>query len=239
MSRSLHRAMAILAAAGGIVGGFLVFGRSSVEQACGVSQATEPVQTVTEPSGLSFPYTLPDSGIVVEGTVKYSGTYWEDGSGETVTEISGLMLYNPSQRMVDFGAICLEQDEKRLYFFVYCLPPGSRCLVLEKSRHPYSEQAVTVCRELTTRWDYQELHDEQVRYMGFGEQLTVVNHSAKQQRHVTLWYKRYDHDEGYYVGGVAYSAHLFRINPQEQRTLTPDHYDAANAKIVAIELNGA
>lgn len=228
-----YRVMAILTAAGGIVALFLTRGSSSAEP---VTQQTQAIETSPAVAGLIFPYTLPENGLVLEGTVSYSGTYVEDDSGDEVTDVTGLMVYNPCDRMVRFGAIALEQDGKQLYFFLYCLPPGGRCLILEKNRHPFAEHPLSECRVLTMRWEYQDLHSEQVYYVGFGEELTVVNHSVKQLRHVALWYKRYDRERGCFLGGVAYSAHVFRLHAQAKRVLTPQYYCAGDAKVVNVEL---
>ena len=228
-----YRVMAILTAAGGIVALFLTRGSSSAEP---VTQQTQVIETSPAVAGLIFPYTLPENGLVLEGTVSYSGTYVEDDSGDEVTDVTGLMVYNPCDRMVRFGAIALEQDGKQLYFFLYCLPPGGRCLILEKNRHPFAEHPLSECRVLTMRWEYQDLHSEQVYYVGFGEELTVVNHSVKQLRHVALWYKRYDRERDCFLGGVAYSAHVFRLHAQAKRVLTPQYYCAGDAKVVNVEL---
>lgn len=238
MKITWYRKLAILAAAGGIVGWSFMPGRSIVQQADGTPQPTQQTEASVQTDCLSFPYTLPESGLVIEEVLSYSGTYVEDGSDDPVENVTGLMLYNPGKRMVRFGALALECNGKQLYFFVYCLPPGSRCLVLEKNRQPYMQEGVTECRELSVRWDYQELYGDQIHYMGFGENLTVVNLSQKQQRHVTLWYKHYDCEAECYLGGVAHSAYAFRLHPQEQRTLTPEQYRADSARVVAIELEG-
>lgn len=239
MNRSWYRVLAILAAAGGIVGLFFTHGSTTAGRDANASQETQSPETSAPVAELTFPFTLPESGLVIEGTVAFSGAYMEDGSGDSVTDVTGLMVCNPGQRMVRFGAVALEQNGEDLYFFVYCLPPGGRCLILEKNRHPYTQEPITECRQLSVRWEYQDLHSEQVYYVGFGEKLTLVNHSAKQLRHVALWYKHYDREKDCYLGGVAYSAHVFRLHAQEQRVLTPEHYDAATAKVVAVELNGA
>lgn len=233
MGRRWHRVVAILVAAGGIVALFLTRGNSSAEPVVEETLATEPTAGVT---GLTFPYTLPENGLILEGTESYSGAFVEDDSGDEVTGVTGLIVYNPCDRMVRFGAIALEQDGKQLYFFVYCLPPGGRCLILEKNRHPYVQQPLTQCRVLTMRWEYQDLHSEQIYYVGFGEELTVVNHSAKQLRHVALWYKRYDRKRDCFLGGVAYSAHVFRLHAQAKRVLMPLYYCAGEAKVVNVEL---
>ena len=239
MGKKWYRTLAILAAAGGIVCLALIKGNTTAQHDGEAAQETKPSETAAAVEELTFPYTLPDSGLVVEGTVAYTGAYMEDGSGDAVTDVTGLVVCNPGQRMVRFGAIALEQEGKQLYFFVYCLPPGAKCLILEKNRSPYSRKNVTECRELTMRWEYQDLHSEQLCYVGFGEQLTLINHSSKQMQHVTLWYKQYDHEKECYLGGVAYSAHVFWLKEQEQRTLTPEHYHAGSAKVVTVELEEA
>lgn len=235
MRRTWYRVVAILAAAGGMAGWFLLPGRSNAQRIDDTTQPIRQTETAIQSGELTFPYLIPESGLVIEGFMSYSGTYMEDGTDDAVSDVTGLMLYNPTERMVRFGAFALEQDSKQLYFFVYCLPPESRCLVLEKNRQRYTKQSITQCRQLNVRWDYQELNTEQVQFVGFGKTLTVVN-LGQEQRHVALWYKQYDRKKECFLGGVAYSAYAFRLKPQEQRTLTPEYYDAASAKVVAVEL---
>lgn len=199
-------------------------------------EAYEKPQVTAAPA--EFPVTLSGGTLIAEELVCYQGPYWEDQSGVSVENVAGLMISNPTNSMVEFAAFVVEQAGQRLYFFVYCLPPGGRCLILEKNRHPYTQGSVTECRQLSVRWEYQNLHSEQVYYVGFGEELTLVNHSPRQLRHVTLWYKRYDPEKECYLGGVAYSAHVFRLHAQEQRVLTPEHYNAGSAKVVTVELDG-
>lgn len=229
-----RRAMFLLIV--GVLGWVFMVGYDHGEQAHGLSQETHSTQTNPVESGLRLPYTLSGSGLIVEEIVSYDGVYWEDHEGDIVSQVTALMLYNPAERMVQFGAVALEQDGKQLYFFVYCLPPKSRCLVLEKHKQPFSNAAITQCRELNVRWDYQDLKREEVDYVGFGQSLTVTNRTSRQQKHVTVWYKQYAREEECYLGGVAYSAHLFRLNPGEQRTLTPTHYEAGQSKVVSIDL---
>lgn len=208
----------------------------------GRMQTSAPVvwETATEatqapPAPLSFPVTLPDSALVAEGLVSYHGPYWEDGSGDPVEGVAGLMLYNPTNRMIEFASFALERAGEQLYFFAYRLPPMSRCLVLEYNRKACSPQEITACRELCTRWDQQEFSREQVDYVGLGPLMTVINRDARRLSHVTVWYKQYVKEGDYYLGGAAYSAHLFFLEPEERRTIEPEHYDAGHARIVGIE----
>lgn len=195
-----------------------------------------PEETQVQITPVTFPVTLPDSTLIAEKLVSYCGPYWEDGTGDEVEDVAGLMLCNPTNRMIDFAAFVLEQAGESFYFFVYRMPPESRCLVLEHSRKTCHQENVTDCRELSVRWDYQEISREQLDYLGFGRYLTVINRDCRTQNHVTVWYKQYVKAGEYYLGGAAKSAHLFFLEPQEHRTITPEGYDAANARIVSIRL---
>lgn len=191
-------------------------------------------QAVAKP--LHFPLTLPESDLVAEELQCYNGPYWEDGSGEIVENVAGLMVYNPTDRLIDFASFALEQGSRRLYFFVYHLPPKSRCLVLEYNRSSCDPELVTDCSELSVRWDQQEFSREQVDYVGLGPTMTIVNRDSRELRHVTVWYKQYIKAKDYYLGGAVYSAHVFYLQPGQQRTIWPEHYEAGCAKIVGIEI---
>ena len=155
----MRRGMVLgLAAAFGSLWGCGIIPRSP--SAVIFTEASEPSKP--QPVLLAFPYTLPNSTLVVEEIVSYHGQYWEDGSGDMVENVAGLMIYNPTDRMIEFGAIALEQAGEQLYFFVYQLPPLSRCLVLERDRTTCRAQEITACRELSVRWEYQELSREQL-----------------------------------------------------------------------------
>lgn len=192
----------------------------------------EPKQPST-PENL-LPTALINSSLVIEKLISYQGTYWEDMCGDYVENVAGLMVYNPTERAIAFGAFSLKQNGKQLYFFVYQLPPKSRCLVLEKNRAQYSNQEITDVQELCVRWDYQELSRQQVDYLGLGQEITIINRDARQMNHLAVCYKRYVYEEGYYLGGAAFSAHLFFLQSQERRTVIPPYYDAGYAKIVSI-----
>lgn len=230
--RWMRRGMALGLAAMGFLCG--CDGRMQTSTPMVWETATEATQAPLTP--LSFPITLPSSTLVVEELVSYQGQYWEDGSGDPVEGVAGIMLCNPTNRMIEFASFALEHAGEQLYFFAYRLPPMSRCLVLEYNRKNCTTQEVTACRELCIRWDQQEFSREQIDYVGLGPLMTIINRDARQLHHVTVWYKHYVQEEDYYLGGAAYSAHLFFLEPEERRTIQPEHYDAGHARIVGIQL---
>ena len=199
-------------------------------------QTSPTAATQMHPVSVSFPVILPESGLIVEELRQYQGPYWEDGSGDFVEDVAALMICNPTGRMIAFASFSLTTPEGELYFFAYRLPPKSRCLVLEYQRKCCHPEKALDCRELTVRWDSQELSREEIHYVGLGSAMTIVNRNSRELEHITVWYKQYVASEDYYLGGVVYSAHLFRLPPGQQQTVTPEHYDAAHSRIVAIEL---
>lgn len=209
---------------------------------CGCNQTDTPVvldvpsQEQAVVKSLEFPITVPESRLVAEKLIYYNGPYWEDGSGEIVENVAGLMLYNPTDRLIEFAAFSLEQEGKKLYFFVYHLPPQSRCLVLEYHKNPCAPGLVTDCTQLNIRWGYQEFSREQIDYVGLGSLMTVINRDSRQLKHVTVWYKKYVPSENYYLGGAVYSAHVFDLQSEERRDIYPEYYEAGSARIVGIEL---
>ena len=199
------------------------------------NRTTQPLRKPT--AGLKFPYSLPESGLIVEKLQSYSGPYWEDGSGEHVENIAGLMVFNPTDRLVEFAAFAAEQEGETLYFFVYALPPQSRCLALEYTKKTENAEIITSCRQLCVRWDRQELSREQIDYLGLGTSMTIINRDGRQLDCVTVRYKQYEKDGDYYLGGAVQTVRLFSLHPEERRTVWPGHYDAAHARIVEIKLD--
>lgn len=208
-----------------------------VPQEVPMPTANEKIQSVRQPvTAMTFPYEIPDSALVLESLECYSGPFWEDGSGKYVENVAALMICNPTNRMVEFAALAVEQNGQTLYFFAYALPPQSRCLALEYTGKKGTVQETRSCRELYIRWDTQTFSREQIDYLGLGTGMTIINRDGRQISHVTVRYKQYVQDGEYYLGGAVHRVHLFSLQPEERRTLWPEHYDASHARIVEIEL---
>lgn len=191
---------------------------------------------VSKAESLTFPKELESSSLIIEEVLCYQGLFWEDGSGRQVENTAGLMLYNPTNRLIEFGAFALEEDGKTLYFFVHHLPPESRCLVLEKNGQSCDPSKITKCRELSMQWAHQELSREQIDYVGLGPIMTIVNRDPRELSHVVVRYKRYVPDGDYYLGGTVFTVHLFGLHTEERRTIQPEHYETTDARIVGIEI---
>lgn len=197
------------------------------------TQSTQSVQETV--SQTTFPCTLAGGTLVAEKLVRYDGIFWEREKGEEVAGVAGLMLYNPTAKMLEFASVVVCQGNQRLYFFVYQLPPQSRCLVAEYNQVAYTEKTVSDCQERAVRWATQDYSRGPIDYLGFGSRLTVINRESRVQNSITVWYKQYVKEEDYYLGGGVQAARVFFLQPEQRETLYPEHYHTASAKIVAIE----
>ena len=183
---------------------------------------------------MTFPYVLAD-GLIAEELLGYDGAFWEDGSGDTVSGVAALMLHNTSQRMIEFAAVTVEQGERKLHFFVYDLPPGSQCLVAEWQKQAFSREEAGECCVGALRWGNQEMSREETDYLGTDGKLTVINRTAR-PLDVKVRYKRYEEEDGWFLGGMAFSAHFFAVVPHQPKTLTPEHYHAGKARVVSVSI---
>lgn len=184
---------------------------------------------------LELPFQLEENGLIAERRFSYSGTYWEDGSDEDVTGVAALMIFNPTDRMVEFAGIALEHAGGTEFFFVYCLPPNSRCLVLEKHRADYSVEPIQKCRGLITRWGDMtpESMEMAVALTDWG--VTVKNRTYHTYDHVAVYYKMYVQQGDFYLGGVCYSAHMYSLEPKGSQWRPVYHVPEGITKVVAVE----
>lgn len=201
-------------------------------------EMTEPVEretpTALEKASEIFPLELAQGGIIVERLWDHSGEYWENGEMEWVENVAAILVYNPGRRTIEFAAICLEQSEERLRFFLYDLPPGETCIVLEKEKKPRSGEKVTGGEILSIRWSVYDLAPEQVQWVGINECITVRNLTGREIGNLCIRYKRYCPENGCYFGGVSFSAYATDLEAGGERILTPHFYSAGRTRVVGI-----
>lgn len=187
----------------------------------------------TESRETALPLTLAEGGLVVEEIFQYSGEYWENGTPETVENVAAILVSNPGRRMIEYAAIRLECGSKQLHFFLYDLPPGEKCLVMEKEGKPLLG-TVTEATFLGIRWCVYDLAPEQVRWVGRNETILVGNATGRDMEEICLRYKRYDEERGCFLGGVSFSIRTELAAGQEER-LSPLYYYAGCCQVVSIE----
>jgi len=151
----------------------------------------KPAQTEVSASG-ALPTCVPGTDLQIQALVQYEGAYWEDGTGDYVSNVAALMLYNPSDAGITNGKVYLTlQEQEYLFAFTY-LPAGGRILVPEKNRLPYVRGRVTECRcdELVTG-DF-GTEDSGIAFTQNGlSGILLENTTGGELKQVTLFYKLY------------------------------------------------
>lgn len=197
-----------------------------------------PAQTESvAPQQISaLPERVPGTSLQIQALMQYEGPYWEDGTGEYVSNVAALMLYNPSGNGVSFGQIYLTLKGQEYVFEFTYLPAGGRLLVPEKNRLPYVRGEVTDCRcgQLVTGDFGVENTGVNLTRNGMSG-IVVENLTDRNFADVQLFYKFYLSDEDVYVGGPTYQMSVGSLPAGGKQEITPDHFVWDYSAVVDIQ----
>lgn len=185
--------------------------------------------------GLTLPYNIPGSGLVVRGISSYDGIYLEDGSDENISGVTVMLLQNAGETEVEYASVSVNRDGTPLQFEASALPAGATVVVQEKSRTPFQEGNYTDCSANVAEVNEFGMADEQIQIEETGEQeITVTNLTDQKIPAVRIFYKFYMEDEAAYVGGITYTAKITNLNAGASQTITPSHYLKGSSKIMMV-----
>lgn len=221
------------------------------------AEPTELTEQPTEPSEENaFPFVIPgftlfedvpeeivDEQLSVLGTGCYTGTYFEDGSDEAVTNVLAIVVENIRDDWVDNADLSFSYGEKTAEFTVSALP-GHRCaILLEKNRMTYTD-GMTISHPdcLVFRDETIKKHEDFSADFSLepheGDVLVFRNISGHEfTGDAVLYYKSVApygrNGELLYMGGIAY-AYRFEgpIALDEMRQATPPHYTLGGSAIL-------
>ena len=185
--------------------------------------------------GLTLPYNIPGSGLVVRGISSYDGIYLEDGSDENISGVTVMLLQNAGETEVEYASVSVNRDGTPLQFEASALPAGATVVVQEKSRTPFQEGNYTDCSANVAEVNEFGMADEQIQIEETGEQeITVTNLTDQKIPAVRIFYKFYMEDEAAYVGGITYTAKITNLDAGASQTITPSHYLKGSSKIMMV-----
>ena len=197
-----------------------------------------PAQTESVASTQSgaLPERVPGTSLQIQALMQYEGPYWEDGTGEHVSNVAALMLYNPSGNGISYGQVFLTLEGQAYVFEFTYLPAGGRLLVPEKNRMPYVRGKVTDCRsgQMVTGNFGAEKNGICLTPKGMSG-IVVENQTDRTLDNVQLYYKLYLNDEGVYVGGTTYQMAVGSIPAGSKQEITPNHFVWDYSAVVDIQ----
>lgn len=185
--------------------------------------------------GITLPYQIPGSSLVVSGIASYDGIYLEDGSDTEISGVTVLLLRNDGDTDIEYASVSVGMDGTELQFDLSDLPAGGTAVVQEKNKTLFREGNYTECAATVAEVPGFEMSEEQVQVQENGDQsLTVSNLTNEDIPAVRIFYKFYMEEEETYVGGITYTAKLTDLKAGESRKITPSHYVSGYSRVMMV-----
>ena len=184
---------------------------------------------------VSSNFKVDDAAITIQRINGYSGIFIEDGSDKEVKNVAAIEVKNTSNKPLEFAQIQLYNGSKKLVFDVSTLPANSSAVVMEKNKASFnSSKGVTyggtTAGYVNSLEKASSVKCKKVKNNG----IEVTNTSSKNIPCVRVFYK-YKSSEGYYVGGITYTAKVKDLKAGASQTIYPSHFASGGGEIMMVK----
>lgn len=184
---------------------------------------------------VSSNFKVDDAAITIQRVNGYSGIFIEDGSDKEVKNVAAIEVKNTSNKPLEFAQIQLYNGSKKLVFDVSTLPANSSAVVMEKNKASFnSSKGVTyggtTAGYINSLEKASSVKCKKVKNNG----IEVTNTSSKNIPCVRVFYK-YKSSEGYYVGGITYTAKVEDLKAGASQTIYPSHFASDGGEIMMVK----
>lgn len=184
---------------------------------------------------VSSNFKVDDAAITIQRINGYSGIFIEDGSDKEVKNVAAIEVKNTSNKPLEFAQIQLYNGSKKLVFDVSTLPANSSAVVMEKNKASFnSSKGVTyggtTAGYVNSLEKASSIKCKKVKNNG----IEVTNTSSKNIPCVRVFYK-YKSSEGYYVGGITYTAKVEGLKAGASQTIYPSHFASDGGEIMMVK----
>ena len=184
---------------------------------------------------VSSNFKVEDADITIQRINGYSGIFIEDGSDKEVKNVAAIEVKNTSNKPLEFAQIQLYNGSKKLVFDVSTLPANSSAVVMEKNKASFnSSKGVTyggtTAGYVNSLEKASSIKCKKVKNNG----IEVTNTSSKNIPCVRVFYK-YKSSEGYYVGGITYTAKVKDLKAGASQTIYPSHFASDGGEIMMVK----
>ncbi len=197
--------------------------------------AAPAVELPVELPTISFPYTVSDTGIVIQQVGSYDGYFIEDGSDREVTGITAIVITNNGGDL-DFVGIGIAQGKRNLAFSGSQIPAGATVIIQEQSGAAFSTDPFYSATATITPATFEQSDDLVKIEDNKDGSFSVINISDQTLSEVQIYFKNYLPEEAVYVGGITYSLTLEDIDPGMAMDVMAGHYDANYTVFVDIHV---
>ncbi len=190
----------------------------------------------TEFQGVTFPYAIPDTPLVIETIKSYDGIYLEDGSDIEISGVSAIILRNAGNECVEYVKIQMAGSKTNLSFVASGLEPGASVAVMEAEKAPaVSQDYDQITAEIAFAAEFERSEEIlQVQDTEDG-QLEVTNKSNKDIPCVRVFYKFYMEDKQVYVGGITYTTKITNLKAGDSVNVSPSNYSVGSSKVIMVK----
>lgn len=187
-------------------------------------------------TSIKTPYDVSVTGMRITKIGGYSGTFVEDGSNKSVSNILTLEIKNTSKKDLQYGEIKLKiNDKKTAAFKLTNLPAGKSVTVMESTgsisynsgdSYKYEDATYAVVDELP-------MNKNKVKVSTSGSSITIENTSDKDLGTVYVYYKNTKGSS--YFGGITYRAKFEDVKKGKSYTGNTSHFSEGSSEIVMID----
>ena len=180
-------------------------------------------------------YEVNDADIKIQHINSYSGIFIEDGSDVEVDNVAAIQVKNTSKKALEFAQIQIYNGNKKLVFDVSSLPANSSAVIMEKNKAPLDKSKSITYGGTTGGYTDKLEKASTIKYQKVDNNgIKVTNKSNKNIPCVRIFYK-YKSSEGYYIGGITYTAKINNLKAGASQTIYPSHFDSDGGEIMMIK----
>ena len=183
---------------------------------------------------ISLPYTIASTGMTIKNIGQYTGSFVEDGSDKSVSNVLSIVVTNTSGKDLQYGEIKLKAGSKTATFKLTNIPSGKSVLALETSGMKYSSGTNYTYAEATYAQTNMSMNSSKVSVSTADSKVTIKNISGKDLGTVYVYYKNLD-KSGAYLGGITYRVKFENVKSGDTLTQSTKHFSKSNSKIVMVD----
>lgn len=188
--------------------------------------------------GLTLPYKVEKTDLVVENIGQYTGQFIEDGSDKPVANVLSLLVKNNSNKVVQYGEINIKVNgNKNAVFKVTNLPPKTSTLVMESTgkiefnkddKYKYVDSIQAKLNNMSLMKDKVQITKQEDGVIG------IKNVSGKDLGTVYVYYK-YFQEGGAYLGGITYRVKFENVKAGASVEEKTSHFSKNSSEILMVD----
>lgn len=192
----------------------------------------------TKPSKPEKTYAKISGGkITCDSFGRYSGQYVEDGRDELVDSVATVLVTNHSEEYLEYATLTFDVNGKAANFIVTGLPAGTSAWVMEANKLKIESGANFTYQDCASDFrDDVSIASESISLAADGGWLTATNISDKEMKNIVVYYRKL-HEDGNYLGGVAYTAQMGDLKTGDSTEVLAGHYSAKDCEVVRVSWN--